>query len=44
TAARAADAADKGLPVDPRRLVSEAKFFATDVSWEIVNTAMQIMG
>lgn len=44
TAARAADAADKGIPIDPRRLVSEAKYFATDVGWEIVNTAMQIMG
>jgi alkylation response protein AidB-like acyl-CoA dehydrogenase len=44
TAARAADAADKGVPIDPRRLVSEAKYFATDVGWEIVNTAMQIMG
>lgn len=44
TAARAADAQDKGLPVDPRRLVSEAKHFATDTGWEIVNTAMQIMG
>jgi len=44
TAARAADAADRGLPVDPRRLVSEAKCFATDVGWEIVNVAMQILG
>ena len=44
TAARAADAADKGLPIDPRRLVSEAKCFATDTGWEIVNIAMQIMG
>ncbi|MEM1551814.1 MAG: acyl-CoA dehydrogenase family protein [Candidatus Bathyarchaeia archaeon] len=44
TAAKAADAADKGLPVDPRRLVSEAKCFATDVGWEIVNIAMQILG
>ncbi len=44
TAAKAADAADKDLYVDPRRLVSEAKCFATDVGWEIVNTAMQIMG
>ncbi|MBS7621087.1 acyl-CoA/acyl-ACP dehydrogenase [Candidatus Bathyarchaeota archaeon] len=44
TAAKAADAADKGLPVDPRRLVSEAKCFATDVGWEIVNVAMQILG
>ena len=44
TAARAADAADEGLPVDPRRLVSEAKHFATDAVWEIVNIAMQILG
>ncbi len=44
TAAKAADAADEGLPVDPRRLVSEAKYFATETGWEIVNTAMQIMG
>ena len=43
-AAKAADTADKGLPVDPRRLVSEAKHFATDAGWEIVNIAMQIMG
>jgi alkylation response protein AidB-like acyl-CoA dehydrogenase len=44
TAAKAVDAADRGLPVDPRRLVSEAKHFATDAGWEIVNIAMQIMG
>lgn len=44
TAAKAADASDKGLSVDPRRLVSEAKHFATDAGWEIVNIAMQIMG
>jgi alkylation response protein AidB-like acyl-CoA dehydrogenase len=44
TAAKAADAAERGLPVDPRRLVSEAKYFATDTCWEIVNIAMQIMG
>ncbi|MFX0097009.1 MAG: acyl-CoA dehydrogenase family protein [Candidatus Hodarchaeota archaeon] len=44
TAARAADAAAKGLRVDPRRLVSEAKYFATEVGWEIVNIAMQILG
>jgi alkylation response protein AidB-like acyl-CoA dehydrogenase len=44
TAARAADAADSGMPVDPRRLVSEAKYFATEVGWEVVNEAMQIMG
>jgi alkylation response protein AidB-like acyl-CoA dehydrogenase len=44
TAAKAADVADKGSPVDPRRMVSEAKSFATDTGWGIVNTAMQIMG
>jgi len=44
TAAEAADAADRGLPVDPRRLVSEAKHFATDAAWEIVNIAMQVLG
>jgi alkylation response protein AidB-like acyl-CoA dehydrogenase len=44
TAAEAADAADRGLPVDPRRLVSEAKQFATDAAWEIVNLAMQVLG
>ena len=44
TAAKAADASDKGLPVDPRRLVSEAKSFATDAGWEVVNVAMQILG
>jgi alkylation response protein AidB-like acyl-CoA dehydrogenase len=44
TAARAADLADQGLPIDPRRLVSEAKQFATDTGWQVVNIAMQIMG
>jgi alkylation response protein AidB-like acyl-CoA dehydrogenase len=44
TAARAADAAEKDSHVDPRRLVSEAKCFATNISWETVNVAMQIMG
>ncbi len=44
TAARAADAADAGVAVDPRRLVSEAKYFATEIGWEVVNEAMQIMG
>lgn len=44
TAAKAADAADAGMPVDPRRLVSEAKYFATEIGWEVVNEAMQIMG
>jgi len=44
TAARAADAAEKDSHIDPRRLVSEAKCFATNISWETVNVAMQIMG
>ncbi len=44
TAAKAADASDVDLNVDPRCLVSEAKQFATDVGWEIVNDALQIMG
>ncbi len=43
TAARAADESDKS-GVDPRRLVSEAKYIATEFGWEIVNEAMQIMG
>jgi alkylation response protein AidB-like acyl-CoA dehydrogenase len=43
-AARAADLADKGAPIDPRRLVSEAKHFATDTAWQVVNAAMQILG
>jgi alkylation response protein AidB-like acyl-CoA dehydrogenase len=44
TAAKAADATDEGLPIDPRRLVSEAKCFATEVGWEVVNVAMQVLG
>jgi alkylation response protein AidB-like acyl-CoA dehydrogenase len=44
TAAKASDACDSGLAVDPRRLVSEAKYLATEFGWEIVNEAMQIMG
>jgi acyl-CoA dehydrogenase len=40
--ARAIDACED--PDRVRRLVSEAKKFATDASWEIVNHAMQIMG
>jgi len=41
--------AAKQADLDPdssetRRLVSEAKLFATQVSWEIVNDAMQILG
>ena len=39
TAARKAD-----LGQDTRRLVSEAKKFATDSSWGVINNAMQIMG
>ena len=39
TAARVIDA---GLPA--RRIVSEAKKFATEMAWEVVNNAMQIMG
>ena len=41
----AATAVDKGEAAGvSRRLVSQAKKFATDVSWEIINNAMQIMG
>ncbi len=41
--------AAKQADLDPdsretRRLVSEAKFFATQAAWEIVNDAMQILG
>ena len=39
----AARAVDENYP-DVRRLVSEAKKFATEAAWEIVNNAMQIMG
>jgi acyl-CoA dehydrogenase len=39
TAARYTDA---GL--DSRRLVSEAKKVATEMGWEVINNAMQIMG
>jgi acyl-CoA dehydrogenase len=38
----AAMTVDQGLP--HRRMVSEAKRFATDASWEIVNMAMRAMG
>jgi acyl-CoA dehydrogenase len=41
-AARAVDAGDD--PARCRRLVSEAKKFATDMAWEVVNDAMQILG
>jgi len=39
-AARAVDAAYPNV----RRLVSEAKRFATEAAWDIVNSAMQVMG
>jgi len=39
----AGKAADKKLP-STRRLVSEAKKFATDTCWEVCNQAMRIMG
>ncbi len=39
----AARAIDSGYPY-VRRLVSEAKKFATEAAWNIVNNAMQIMG
>ena len=39
----AAKAVDTQAP-NARRLVSEAKKFATDAAWEIANKAMQIMG
>lgn len=41
-AARSVDAGD--APRRSRRLVSEAKKFATDADWQVVNHAMQIMG
>ena len=40
--ARAVDAGDD--PARCRRLVSEAKKFATDTAWQVVNHAMQILG
>ncbi len=39
----AARAVDENAP-NARRLVSEAKRYATESAWEIVNNAMQIMG
>ncbi len=41
-AARSVDAGDD--PARSRRLVSEAKKFATDAAWQVVNHAMQVMG
>jgi alkylation response protein AidB-like acyl-CoA dehydrogenase len=45
-AARTVDAAPPSGhdPRQTRRLVSEAKKFATDTAWEVVNHAMQILG
>ncbi|MDQ7095595.1 acyl-CoA dehydrogenase family protein [Desulfosporosinus sp. PR] len=41
----AAQAVDCGVPsAQARRLVSEAKKFATETAWAVVNDAMQIMG
>ena len=42
TAARAIDAGDN--PRRVRRLVSEAKKFATETAWKVVDNAMQVMG
>jgi acyl-CoA dehydrogenase len=39
----AGKAADEGLP-SARRLVSEAKKFATDMCWEVCNQSMRIIG
>ena len=39
----AARAVDENAP-NARRLVSQAKRFATDMAWEVANKAMQIMG
>jgi len=39
----AAKAVDTGQP-NVRRIVSEAKRFATEMGWEVANKAMQIMG
>jgi len=41
-AARAIDGGDE--PGRVRRLVSEAKRFATEAAWEVINHAMQVMG
>jgi len=41
-AARSIDVEDE--PARVRRLVSEAKKFATESAWQIINNAMQIMG
>jgi hypothetical protein len=41
-AACTVDAGDN--PDRSRRLVSEAKKFATDAAWQVINHAMQVMG
>jgi hypothetical protein len=41
-AARCIDAGDN--PNRSRRLVSEAKKFATDTAWQVVNNSMQVLG
>ncbi len=41
-AARSVDSSDE--PSRSRRLVSEAKKFATDAAWEVINHSMQILG
>ncbi|HET90632.1 MAG TPA: acyl-CoA dehydrogenase, partial [Chloroflexi bacterium] len=41
-AARSVDGGDD--PARSRRLVSEAKRFATDAAWQVVNHAMQVLG
>jgi len=41
-AARCVDAGD--VPNRSRRLVSEAKKFATEKAWEVINNSMQVMG
>jgi alkylation response protein AidB-like acyl-CoA dehydrogenase len=41
----AAAAVDRGVsPALQRRLVSEAKKFATEMAWDVVNHAMQVLG
>lgn len=41
----AAQVVDSGAsPSLQRRMVSEAKKFATDTAWEVINNAMQVMG
>lgn len=42
SAARCIDAGDD--PSRTRRLVSEAKKFATDAAWQVINNAMQVVG